>query len=205
MQYRIPGFLLLAAALAAVPVSAQTGWTVRPDGSARPTDVKVAAAQPGWKMSTGPAAILYRATDRGSGNYRVTAKIALLPGAGAHQEAYGVFLGGSDLAKAGQSYTYFIIRGDGTWKVKRRRGPDVGSVTRGWTANPAIVRDRPDGPAVNEIAVVMGAQNVRFLVNGQEVWSGVRSEVGGDGIAGIRLNHNLSIQLESFAVTPAKP
>jgi hypothetical protein len=205
MRYGVPGFLFLAAALATFPASAQAGWSVRPDGSGQATEVKVVAAQPGWKLTSGPASILYRATDRGAGNYRVTAKIALQPGTGAHQEAYGVFLGGTDLAKAGQSYTYFIIRGDGTWKVKRRRGPDTGSITRGWTANPAIVRDRPDGPAVNEIAVVMGARNVRFLVNGQELWSGVRSEVGGDGIAGIRLNHNLSIQLESFAVTPGKP
>lgn len=205
MQYRVPGLLFLAVALATSPVWAQEGWTVRPDGSGQPTGVKVVAAQPGWKMTSGPASILYRATDRGTGNYRVTAKIALQPGAGAHQEAYGVFLGGSDLAKAGQSYTYFIIRGDGSWKVKRRRGPDTGSITRGWAVHPAIARDRPDGPAVNEITVIMGAQNVRFLVNGRDVWSGVRTEVGGDGIVGIRLNHNLSIHLESFTVAPGKP
>lgn len=44
---------------------------------------------------------------------------------------------------------------------------------------------------------------MRFLVNGTEVWSGARSALETSGVAGIRLNHNLSVQLESFAVQPA--
>ena len=40
----------------------------------------------------------------------------------AHPEAYGVFIGGSDLQAANQKYTYFVIRQDGKFLIKRRAG-----------------------------------------------------------------------------------
>src|SRR6266851_4294789 len=39
-----------------------------------------------------------------------------------HPEGYGLLFGGRDLAGAAQRYTYFLVRGDGTFLVKRRNG-----------------------------------------------------------------------------------
>ena len=194
--------LLLAAALA-LPVAAQAPWMVRPDGSARPAEVRVEARAPGWRFTSGPASILSRAADSASGSYTVTARLQLFPGSGAHQEAFGVFIGGRDLGAAGQRYSYFLVRGDGRWKVKLRRGAAVSDVAGDWRPSPAIVAAKPGGPATNVLRVIVAADQVRFLVNGTEVWSGARSALETSGVAGIRLNHNLSVQLESFAVQPA--
>jgi hypothetical protein len=41
---------------------------------------------------------------------------------------------------------------------------------------------------------------VSFSVNGTEVWSGPASSVDLNGIVGLRMNHNLSIHVESFEI-----
>lgn len=190
---------LLLAALAG-PAAAQAPWTVRPDGSARPTEVRIESRPPGWRLTSGPASIIYRPADSATGTYTLTARLQLLPGTGAHQEAFGVFIGGRDLGAAGQRYSYFLVRGDGSWKVKLRRGAAVSDVAGDWHRSPAIVAARPDGPATNLLGVVVSADKVRFLVNGTEVWSGERKALETNGVSGIRLNHNLSVVLEAFGV-----
>ena len=55
------------------------------------------------------------------------------------------------------------------------------------------------------------ATQVHFLVNGTEVHALPRSVIdsgpehsGSAGIAGIRVNHNLDVHIDGFAVTPIK-
>jgi len=98
------------------------GWSVRPDEGGKPTEVSLAAMAPGWHLVTATSGIMYRAQDLARGAYKVTAKIHLFPGGGGREEAFGLFIGGSDLAGAAQRYTYFLIRGDGKFKIKRRAG-----------------------------------------------------------------------------------
>lgn len=198
----LPALLLTAVLAFPVTAQAQAGWLVRPDDGSPPSGVKVARLTAGWQFTSGPASILYRAADQGRGNFSVTAKLHLSPGAGAHQEAFGIFIGGKDLAGAGQAYTYFLIRGDGTWKVKRREGGAVTDVTPGWQSNPAIARAGGRTPVLNVVRVMAGTERVAFLVNGSEVWGAPRTAVPVEGTVGIRLNHNLSVRLESFATAP---
>ncbi len=190
---------LLLTALAG-PAAAQAPWTVRPDGAARAADVRVEARAPGWRLTSGPASIVYRAADTARGSYAVTARLQLLPGPGAHQEAFGLFIGGRELAAAGQRYTYFLVRGDGRWKVKLRRGAAASDVAGDWRQSPAI-RTAPAGQAVtNDLTVTVTADRVRFLVNGTELWSGARGALEADGVAGLRINHNLVVQVERLEV-----
>jgi hypothetical protein len=45
---------------------------------------------------------------------------------------------------------------------------------------------------------------VRFLVNGTEVQTLSRAQLGGastDGLVGLRVNHNLDLMIEGFGVT----
>lgn len=190
---------LLLATLAG-SAAAQAPWTVRPDGSGRPAEVRIEPRTPGWRLTSGPASIIYRPADTAGGSYTLTARLQLLPGTGAHQEAFGVFIGGRDLGAAGQRYSYFLVRGDGSWKVKIRRGAAVSDVAGDWRRSPAIAAAKPGEPATNVLAVVVTADRVRFLVNGTEVWSGERKALETSGVSGIRLNHNLSLQLEAFEV-----
>jgi hypothetical protein len=175
------------------------GWTVRPDEGGQASQIKFATMAPGWHLTVGTAAIYYRAADQAKAPFTLTSKIHLFPGSGSHQEAFGLFIGGEDLGGAKEEYTYFLIRGDGTFKVKQRDGDKVSDVTPGWTANPAIVQGKADGPVVNVIAVSATRDKVSFQVNGKEVWAGKVKDM--DGQVGLRVNHNLNLHIESLQLS----
>ena len=65
-------------------------------------------------------------TDKPSGAYETHATFTQMEPA-AHPEAYGLFIGGANLEAATQKYTYFIVRQDGKYMIKRRNGiPEPG-------------------------------------------------------------------------------
>lgn len=171
------------------------GWTARPDEG--PANFKMETMPPGWHLVMGGAAIIYRGQDQARPPFSAAAKIHLFPGTGDHQEAFGLFIGGQALDGAGQRYTYFLIRGDGKFKIKRRNGARAEDVTP-WAGSAAIVQANREGPVMNVLSVEAATDRVRFLVNGIEVWSGSAKEVDANGIVGLRLNHNLSVHVESL-------
>jgi hypothetical protein len=176
------------------------GWSVRPDEGGKPTEVSLVSMAPGWHVMTATSAIMYRVQDQASGSYELTAKIHLFPGNGGHQEAFGLFTGGNDLTGQGQRYSYFLIRGDGTWKVKRRNGASATDVTKDWTPSAAIVQVKASGSVANLLSVVVDQGKVRFIVNGKEVYSAPAASLDTDGIAGLRVNHNLSVHVETLEI-----
>jgi hypothetical protein len=216
MRSHLPVVLLLA--LMPAPLTAQdhgrapkienggvfpAGWTVRPDEGGKPTEVSLVDMAPGWHVVTATSGIMYRARDRAAGSFELNSRIHLFPGPGGHREAFGVFIGGKDLAAAGQRYTYFLIRGDGTYKIKRRSGASATDVTKGWTPTPAVAREKPGGPVANALSIVVGKERVSFRVNGQELYSAPAREIDTEGIVGLRVNHNLSIHVETMEIRPA--
>ena len=52
----------------------------------------------------------------------------------------------------------------------------------------------------NTLAVEVGKDKVRFLVNGTEVTSVDAAKVDTEGIPGLRVNHNLNLHVEGFSV-----
>lgn len=194
-------YLGLALALTPGLLAAQlpSGWTARPDDGGKVAEVKVDPMGAGWHVTTGPGGIIYRSADKATGNYEFHAKLHLFPEKG-HGEAYGLFIGGSDLTGAAQKYTYFLLRGDGTWKVKRRDGAKTADVTPGWTASPAIVKGKADGSVANLVAIVVQGAKVSFQVNGTEVYSTDASKVDANGTPGLRINHNLSVHVENYGI-----
>jgi len=219
MRIRYPSamFLLAVVGLIGRPVAAQEhehgtapkienggvfppGWSVRPDEGGKPSEVSLVTMPPGWHIVTATSGIMYRAADVASGTYQLSAKIHLFPGSGGHQEAFGIFTGGKDLTGAGQRYTYFLIRGDGTFKIKRRSGASATDVTRDWTPSAAVAKAKADGPVANLLTVVVGKDKVAFRVNGQEVYAAPAASLDTDGIVGLRVNHNLSVHVESFGI-----
>jgi hypothetical protein len=182
------------------------GWSVRVDEGGAPANVKFETMAPGFHLTMGSAAILYREADRATVPARVNATIDLFPGAkdAAHQEGFGLFIGGSALSGAAQRYTYFLVRGDGTFKIKRRNGATVTDlVSKDWKPSPAIPKADPAKTSTRyDLTVSVGRDRVRFLVGGKEVYSATPKQVDTDGVIGLRVNHRLSVHVERLEIQP---
>ncbi|MFN7917702.1 MAG: hypothetical protein U0Q55_20315 [Vicinamibacterales bacterium] len=179
--------------------SLPAGWSVRLDsGSTKPDGVKVMPMGGGIHFTTGPAGIYWRAADTKKGAYEVHASFNQVEPS-AHPEAYGLFVGGSDLAAAGQKYTYFLVRQDGKFMISKRDGAKVTPIVP-WTDNAAVKKTDAAAKGTNMLSIVVAADKVRFLVNGTEVNSQPLAAVDGAGIAGLRVNHNLNVHIDGFGV-----
>src|SRR5438034_5131045 len=79
--------------------------TNRQTGQPAPLEnVKFGAMGDGLHTTVGPAAIYWRDRDTISGNYHVVAKMTQTKNP-AHPEAFGILIGGKNLADSGQTYT----------------------------------------------------------------------------------------------------
>jgi hypothetical protein len=177
------------------------GWAARVDRDEPLTQTVLEPMDGGWHVRTARSVVLYRPADAARGNYRVTANITQTEDSPGHSEAFGLILGGKDLKGAGIAYTYFLIRADGKVLVKRRAGERTSDVTAGWLDHAAVQQAGDKGACTNELSVVVDAAEVRFLVNGKTIHRARRAEVDADGIAGLRVSHNLDLHLTRFAVT----
>ena len=217
--------LTLSAALAAplaAPLAAQgndpdrkvaggtlpAGWQIRLDrASANAADAKVVSTGTALHFTTGPSAVYYDPSRTASGSYAVKATFTQTK-APSHPEAYGLLFAGRNLDAPTQEYFYFIVRGDGKFSVKHRANDTEVHTIQDWTAHQAIRPQDASGRATNALEVTVGAQGVSYRVNGTEVFSQRLADVAGSaglqalaGLAGIRVNHNLDVQVDGFAVT----
>lgn len=169
------------------------GYVGRTDKTtAKITDAKYTASNGQWEIRTGPAHIVYAPRDTASGTYTVSTTIEQLE-APRHPEAYGIFFGGQQLDQpAQQKYGYFEVRGTGEYLVKARNGDATTSLIE-WTASDAVPKQNASGKAVYQLAVKVGTDSVHFLVNGKPVAAVSARTVPTNGIAGLRVNHNLHI------------
>ncbi len=173
------------------------GWKGRADGGSL-AGVKVTPMGGGIHFMSGPAGIYYKAADKATGVYEAKATFTQMVPA-AHPEAYGLIIGGSELEGAAQKYTYFLIRQDGKYLIKRRAGDKTPTIAD-WTDSAAIKKADSSGKMSNTLAIEVGKDKTRFLVNGTEVNTSDTSAVDAAGIAGLRINHNLNVHVEGFTV-----
>jgi hypothetical protein len=188
------------------------GWTGRIDPQAAARGRKIEEAKfvsmgGGFHVTAGPAAIYWNPANTATGNYTVTATFNQTK-ASAHPEGYGLILTGKQLDTPNQGYLYFLVRQDGKFIINHRASDTEVHKIVDWTANDAVKAIDESGKASNKLTVVMGPQTVSFRVNGTEVHSIPRATIdgGGDhsgsvGIAGIRVNHNLDVHIDGFALT----
>lgn len=168
------------------------GWKARADGGGDmhggKDTLSFVQMTPGFHVTTGPASIMWSPDSTASGEYTVEGSIFLFPTSGRDQEGYGIFIGGKDLEGAAQQYTYFLVRNDGKYLIKRRTGSQT-SVLKDWTALPAIKLQSGADAMKNDLRVAVSAQSVVFSVNGAEAVTLPRAQVAPDGIFGLRINH----------------
>jgi hypothetical protein len=180
--------------------SLPTGWHARTDRNAPTTNMKFVAMGAGYHATLGPAIIVWRDADTVSKSYHTVATFTQTK-APRHPEAYGLLFGGRDLAGPSQRYTYFLVRGDGTFLVKRRVGDSTFAVTPDWTPNAAVAKaDSATGAATNELGVAVQGDSVRFLINGKDVYATKAANVDVAGIVGYRVNHNLDVHLKALEI-----
>jgi hypothetical protein len=184
------------------------GWHMRIDpraGSGTPPKFVVMGS--GFHATSGSRAIYWRDADVAKGNYRVSASFTLSKPPG-HAEAYGLIFAGKDLTGPNQNYMYFTLGGNGTFLIKHRAGDADSEIhtIADWTASDAIAKADAAGKSTDKLRVVVGPQKVQYLINGKEVYSMDRANVPGgtDGIAGIRVSHNLDVHISDFKITAGK-
>jgi hypothetical protein len=175
------------------------GWSARPDGTGDPKSVKFVTMEPGYHLTLGPATILYRKNDRANGPFHTLATFHQMKKL-EHAEGYGLFMGGQALDGKDQKYTYFLVRDDGTYLIKRRDGDKTSELTKGWIAHPAVKKGNAEGKATNllEIDAKQNPSRIDFKVNGQTVHTADAAKTNVKGIVGLRANHNLDLHIEGF-------
>jgi len=192
MDSRWVGALLLIAS----PAVAQLpeGFTARADRG-EPTGVKFAAMGGGFHVNPGSSAIIYREADKVPGKFHTVATFTQTK-APTHPEGYGIFFAGNDLAGDGQTYVYFLVRGDGKYLVKKRNGAETSNVVA-WTDSDAIQKQDSAGKATNKLEID-GGDKVAFKVNGKTVYE--MDGASKAGIVGLRVNHGLDLHIAGVAV-----
>ena len=101
----------------------------------------------------------------------------------------------------GQTYTYFLVRGNGSFLVKTREGAET-NVVQEWTEHAAIDRDDEQGQCTNTIAAEVRPEEVAFFVNDQLVHTAPRAELPTEGRCGYRLVHDLHVRFGPLQIAP---
>ncbi len=174
------------------------------------TDSKFAGDAKNLTLAIGPAAIYWNPAHTGTGDYTVKATFTepKYMSANSHPHPYGIFIGGNKLDTDTPSLLYCAPYGNGTFIV-RGFGPAPFSVgERRPAANAAVKKVEPGQSVTQEVALSVKGSRVECSINGTVVAGFDKSELvaagkleSTDGIAGIRVSHNLDVNVTGFAVT----
>ena len=177
------------------------GWQIRPDqADARRSDVTFEPGGDTLRVTSGPAAIYYHNEDTASVPFSASAQFTQLERT-EHPESYGIFFGGKALQSSNQRYTYFLVRQDGQYLIKRRAGTRT-SIIQGWTAHDAVRAMDGNQPLTNELAVSISRDSLRFMINDEQVASRPSAQrISENGQVGLRINHQLDLRVNGFQVS----
>lgn len=201
--------VVVLATLLAAPLAAQSpaGWQMRLDRSTSASDpdntpdVKFVTMGPGFHVTGGPAAVLWKPENTATGAYTISGRFRLVKPSG-HTNYYGLVFGGNDLAGAGQNYLYFLVAQDGKFLVKHRAGDATHDVAPK-TESSAIVKPDSTGSATNTLEVRVGADKIDYVVNGTVVHTTPKAGMTArtDGTWGVRINHQLEVHMDRLTMT----
>jgi hypothetical protein len=208
MKHRIA--LAVIALLVTAPLFAQApkGWMLRADHSADASDpdaggaIKFVASGSGFHATNPMAAVYWNPANTATGNYTLKGKFTQIKATG-YNEYYGLVFGGADLAGAGQTYMYFMVSDDGTFLIKQRAANGGAQTVSAKTPNAAVKKADASGQCSNSLEVRVMADKIDFVINGTVVHSMPKTGAAAktDGVYGIRVNHQLEVQIDGFGMT----
>jgi len=182
------------------------GWEVLTDElGADTTAITFVAMEPGFHLTTGPAALFYDRGNTARGTYRAEASIHLFAPEG-DVGGFGLFVGGDDLDGSYQTYTALLLRASGEFSVVRQLSFTSSETLLDWTDHEAVLgwADRStDAQTVeNALAIEVGEDEMVFFVNGREVGRTPRTSQGAEGIAGLRVEDGVNLHITGFGIEP---
>ena len=173
-------------------------------------DSKFAQQGTEFHINNGPAAVYWNPANTASGSYTVSATFTepKYMSSNDHPHPYGLFIGGANLETENASFVYCTPYGNGTFIV-RGFGPAAFRMGGGrGTPNDAIKKAEPGGSVTQEVAWVVTPEKADCRINGVVVASYPKAELVGagkltslDGIAGIRVAHNVDVNVSNFKIT----
>jgi hypothetical protein len=191
------------------------GWQGKVDAGeaakgAKIDDSKVVAAGSELKFNNGPAAIYWNPANKAAGSYTVSATFTepKYMSSNDHPHPYGLFIGGNKLDTDQATFLYCTPYGNGTFIV-RGMGPAPFRVSPGRSVpNEAVKKAETGGSVTQEVAWVVTPEKADCKINGVVVGSYPKADLVGagkleslDGIAGIRVAHNVDVNVTGFKVT----
>ncbi len=187
---------------------APKGWKQRIDRSTSASDpdaegqIKFVTMGSGFHATNPQAAVFWSPANTATGSYTLKGTFTLMKPSG-HNNYYGLAFGGSDLEGPQQSYLYFLVAQNGTWIIKRRDGDAKTENVAPRTPNDAVTKPDAGGKSTNTLEVRVGADKIDYAVNGTVVHSTPKSGATAktDGIYGIRVNHQLEVQVDGLTVS----
>jgi hypothetical protein len=200
--------LLALAAITPLAAESPKGWKVRADRSTSATDPDAAGAISFVTMGSGfhatnpQAAVYWNPSNTASGAYTLKGTFTLMKPSG-HNNYYGLIFGGADLDGPQQNYLYFVIGQNGSWLIKHRDGDGKTDNVSPKTPSDAVKKPDESGKSTNTLEVRVGGDKIDYVVNGQVVHSTPKSGMTAktDGIWGVRVNHQLEVQIDSLGVS----
>ena len=191
-----------AAESAREPAVAPQGWYTRADGLPHGGDeVRLLADPEGFGFEAGAPGLAFREEDvRAVAPFRVQAALRLRGAEAGDPSPYGVFIGGGNLLVDNASYTAFLIRSSGEFSVQRREGGEVTNLLE-WIGS-SVIRV-PGGETqlpMNILAVETAGDQVRFLINNEEVALLPAARVEPLGAVGLRVDGGRALTVVEWTV-----
>ena len=196
---------IVAAAILAGPAAAQdlvrdSSWTVTyDDPSVADSLLFLVVMKPGWHITTpaGSGMTLTQPDSAAYGNYLLKSVIFTF---NSDAQPFGpVFAhkGGND---SPTEFVSFLINNDGTFGLFHYAGAERHTLVP-WTQSDVIVRqvDAGGSPVKNVMTVEVGADMVRFYINGSEVTQHDRGR-GFDGGIGLRVGAGTNLHVSELTV-----
>ena len=156
-----------------------------------------------FRATAGANAVFHSPRFTAHGRYRLSVLVEQLRGADQPHGA-GLVFGGTDLDGEEQRYAYVLLRPDGRFLVKVRRG-DTTTELEPWTVHPAVRRGPSRGGVRNRLSVEVDDLDTRILVNGTEVCRLRTRELPTDGRYGFRVLHDLTVRFSGLTLTRLEP
>ena len=188
------------------------GWEGRPDpGTGAVNDSSLDVKGSDAEIHTGPAMLYWNPANKATGDFTVSATFTepKYMSSNDHPHPYGVFIAGNDLDGPNATALYCAVYGNGNVIVRAFPTSFAPLGNRRPAANEAAHKAAGKGEAVTQtVAMSVKGDKVDCSVNGTSVASMNKADLVGegklkslDGFAGIRVAHNLDVNVKEFKIT----